>query len=177
MSVEVITFTLLLLIAGNETTTNLIGSAMGQLIRHPDQLAEVAADLSLVPAMLEEAVRHQSPIQGIPRKVMRDVELAGTSLPKDAMLMVMFASANRDEKHFPDPDRFDIHRNTQGHLGFGHGIHFCLGAALARLEAKVAYEALLSKCVDIKLETDELEMVDSVLLRGPKSVPLSFTPR
>jgi cytochrome P450 len=174
---EVITFTLLLLIAGNETTTNLIGSAMVQLTRHPDQLAEVAADFSLVPGMLEEAVRHQSPIQGIPRKVMQEVEVAGTSVPKDAMLMIMFGSANRDEKHFPDPDRFDIHRNTQGHLGFGHGIHFCLGAALARLEGKIAYEALLSKCGNIQLATDEIPMVDSLLLRGPKSVPISFTHR
>ena len=174
---EVITFTVLLLIAGNETTTNLIGSAMTLLARHPDPMAEVVADLSLVPGMLEEAVRHQSPIQGIPRKVMREVELAGTTLPKDAMLMVMFASANRDEKHFPDPERFDIHRNTQGHLGFGHGIHFCLGAALARLEAKVAYEALLSKCGDIQLSIDEIPMVDSMLLRGPRSVPISFSAR
>ncbi len=174
---EVITFTVLLLIAGNETTTNLIGNAMVQLTRHPDQLAEVVADFSLIPGMLEEAVRHQSPIQGIPRKAMREVELAGTTIPKDAMLMVMFGSANRDASQFPDPDRFDIHRNTQGHLGFGHGIHFCLGAALARLEAKVAYEALLSKCGNLSLDLEEIPMVDSMLLRGPRSVPISFTPR
>ena len=174
---EVITFTMLLLIAGNETTTNLIGSAMGQLTRNRDQLDDVATNFSLIPQMLEEAVRHQSPIQGIPRKAMREVEVAGTTVPKDALMMIMFGSANRDEGHFPDPDRFDIHRDTQGHLGFGHGIHFCLGAALARLEAKVAYEALLSKCADIEVAIDEIPIIDSMLLRGPKSVPIGFRAR
>jgi hypothetical protein len=91
--------------------------------------------------------------------------------------MALFASANRDEKQFSDPDRFDLDRNPTGHLAFGHGIHFCLGAALARLEARVAFETLFARCRDLRLEADEVPMLDSTLLRGPSSLPLSFTPR
>ena len=173
---EVLSFVFLLLIAGNETTTNLIGNATRALLAHPAALAQVEADPRLIPGLLEETLRYDSPIQAIPRKVMADVELAGTKLPKDAFAMVLFGSANRDEAQFHEPDRFDIHRNPQGHVAFGHGIHFCLGASLARLEARVAFEELLTRCRNLRLEGEEIPLIDSTLLRGPKSLPLTFQP-
>jgi cytochrome P450 len=173
---EVMSFVVLLLIAGNETTTNLIGNATRALLANPDQLAEVEADPSRIPGMLEETLRYESPIQGIPRKTTQDVEIEGATIPKDAFTMVLFGSANRDERQFPEPDRFDIHRNPQGHLAFGHGIHFCLGAALARLEARVAFEELFRRARNLRVEAEEIPMVESTLLRGPKSVPLTFDP-
>ncbi|MEE9608099.1 MAG: cytochrome P450 [Myxococcota bacterium] len=171
---EVISFVFLLLVAGNETTTNLIGNAARALLDHPETLAKVAADPSLVPAMLEETLRYDSPVQGLPRLMLSDVEIGGATLPKDARVILLFGSANRDETQFPEPDRFDIHRDTQAHLAFGHGIHFCLGAALARLEARVAFETLFARCRDLRLEADQIETLDSMLLRGPKSLPLAF---
>jgi len=171
---ELLSFVALLLIAGNETTTNLIGSAMGQLTGHPDQLAEVAADLSLVPGMLEEAVRHQSPIQGIPRKVMQEVELAGTIVPKDAMLMVMFASANRDEKHFPDPDRFDIHRNPQRILTFGHADHRCLGNHMALMEGRVLLEEVLRRFPEYAIIQQEVVRPPTEFVQGYSHFPILF---
>ena len=172
---EVRAFVVLLLIAGNETTTNLIGNAMNALLAHPGQLDRVARDRSLIPAMIEEALRYDSPVQGIPRKLVQDVDLAGVTLPKEAFLMVLFASANRDEQHFAEPERFDIDRRTRDHIAFGNGIHFCLGAALARLEARVAFETLFERCRGFRLDSAEVPMVESMLLRGPQSLPLSFT--
>lgn len=170
---EVLNFVALLLVAGNETTTNLIGNAMKALLRHPEQLARVARDRSLLPAMIEEALRYESPIQGLPRCALRETELAGTTLPEGALVMALFAAANRDERQFPDPDRFDIRRNPQ-HLAFGHGVHFCLGASLARLEARVAFETLFDRCRDFQLADDEIPVVESLFVRGPKRLPLRF---
>ena len=173
---QIMSFVVLLLIAGNETTTNLIGNAMKALLQHPDAFARVSQDRASIPAMIEETLRYDSPVQGLPRKVMRDVELAGVVLPKDAFLMVMFGAANRDERVFPDPDRFDLDRRGREHIAFGHGIHFCLGAALARLEARVAFETLFERCQSLQLESAEIPMMDSMLLRGPKRLTLRFEP-
>lgn len=171
---EVLAFVTLLLVAGNETTTNLIGNAMKALLRHPDQLAEVAREPALIPAMLEETLRWESPVQGLARTVVRDTQLCGTKLPKGALLMVLFASANRDERQFPDPDRFDVHRNPQGHLAFGQGIHFCLGASLARLEARVAFEVLLERCRSFELADEDVPFVESFFVRGPSRLRIRF---
>ena len=171
---EVMSFIFLLLVAGNETTTNLIGNAMKALLQHPDQLKQVVADPKLIPGMIEETLRYDSPIQSLPRIVMNETELSGKTVEKGSYLMVLFASANRDSDQFPDGDRFDIHRNPQGHVAFGHGIHFCLGASLARLEARIAFETLLSRCKNIELNADQIPMVDSMALRGPKSLPIRF---
>jgi len=171
---EVLSFVVLLLIAGNETTTNLIGNAMRALLEHADVLDRVARDCTRIPAMIEETLRYDSPIQGIPRKLTQEVELAGTRLPKDAFLMVLFASANRDDRRFPDPDRFDIDRRAREHVAFGHGIHFCLGAALARLEARIAFETLFARMRDFRLDAEEVSVIESNLLRGPKTLPLAF---
>jgi cytochrome P450 len=173
---EVMSFAVLLLIAGNETTTNLIGNAMKALLHHPEQLSRVQADPALIPGMLEETLRYESPIQSLPRLVMTDVEIEGTPIPKDARVLVLMGSANRDASRFPDPDRFDIERGPKDHLAFGHGIHFCLGAALARLEGRVAFEELFSRARDFELLTREILPHDSLLVRGPKELEIGFRP-
>jgi cytochrome P450 len=171
---EVMAFVTLLLVAGNETTTNLIGNGMKALLRHPEQLAEVARDPALIPAMLEETLRYESPVQALPRTVVHETELAGTKLPEGALVLALFASANRDGRQFPDPDRFDVHRNPQGHLAFGHGVHFCLGASLARLEARAAFETLFDRCRDFRLVDDEIPLLESLFVRGPRRLRLRF---
>jgi cytochrome P450 len=124
--------------------------------------------------MIEEALRYDSPVQGLPRRVMQPTELAGTPLPAGSDLLLMFAAANRDQSRFPDPDRFDIHRHPEGHIAFGHGIHFCLGASLARLETRVAFEALFERCRGLRLADDDIPFVDSWVVRGPKRLRLQF---
>lgn len=169
---EVLNFLQLLILAGNETTTNLIGNAAHALIEHPDQLALVAEDASLVPALIEEALRYDAPIQQIFRTVREDTEISGTRVAAGDTLVLILGSANRDERRFPDPDRFDVTRNAGGHLGFGFGTHFCLGASLARLEATAALEALVPELPRMKRTGGRREMIDSFLVRGSKSLAL-----
>jgi len=169
---EVVQFVALLLVAGNETTTNLIGNAVRALLRHPAVLARVAADPALVPQILEETLRWDPPVQLVFRKALADVEVAGTQIPKDAIVAALIGSANRDERRFPDPDRFDLERDTQGHIAFGFGKHFCLGASLARLEARVALEALAPHLPRLRAAKDP-ELVDSFLVRGPQRLELT----
>ena len=171
---EVLSFVFLLLVAGNETTTNLIGNAVSAFLRHPDQLAEVTKDLSLIPQAIEEVLRYDSPIQALPRLATQKVELDSGKVDEGTFLMTYFGSANRDTQQFPDASKFDIHRKPQGHLAFGHGIHFCLGASLARLEAQIALEALLSRCRNLELQTEDIPVLDSLALRGPKSISIAF---
>jgi cytochrome P450 len=111
-------------------------------------------------------LRFDSPVQFIFRRTTRPVEIAGTTIPEDASVTVLLASANRDERQFEDPDRFDITRDTRGHMSFGLGIHFCLGASVARLEARIAFEALLPELRQLKRADDELTFIDSYLVRG-----------
>ena len=173
---ELLAFIVLLLVAGNETTTNLIGNAMIALLDHPDQLAKLRAEPSLVPNAVEEALRYDAPVQFLLRRATRDVELAGATIAEGSFVSVIFASANRDERRYPDAERFDVTRDAQGHLAFGHGIHFCLGAPLARLEGRIALEALLSRLPDLARNGRDIELVDAFFLRGPKRLPLTFTP-
>ena len=172
---DVIAFCMLLLIAGNETTTNLIGNAVRALLDHPDQLRLVLDDASLVPNMVEEALRYDSPVQYLPRNATRNVELGGVLIPAGAPVFPIFASANRDDRRFPDAEKFDVRRNAQGHVAFGHGIHFCLGAPLARLEARVALEQMLRRMPDLALG-GHIEPGLSPFLRGPLHLPVTFTP-
>jgi cytochrome P450 len=170
---ETLMFAVLLLVAGNETTTNLMGNAVLALLDEPEQLERVQSDLSLVPALVEEALRFDSPVQMLFRETTRDVEVAGAPIPKGSAVMPIFASANRDEAQFPEADRFDIDRETRGHLAFGFGIHFCLGASLARLEARVGFEELFKRVTRLRRLEPEVEYVDSFLLRGPRRLPLA----
>ncbi len=172
--VQTVDFVALLLAAGNETTTHLIDNAMLALRDHPDQLEEVRQDPSLVPQMVEETLRYDGPVQMAFRQATSDTELAATKIAKGDIVTVIFGSANRDDQKFPDGDRFDIHRDTQGHMGFGFGVHFCLGASLARLEATIALETLLARLPNIRRTEDALDRVDSFLVRGPTSLPLCF---
>jgi len=169
---DVMFFVQLLMIAGNETTTNLLGNAVHMLLDHPDQLERVQADLSRVPDLVEEAVRFDSPIQLVFRLATRDTELAGIQIPQGAIVAPLLGSANRDERRFSDADRCDIGRDTRGHVGFGFGNHFCLGASLARLEARVALEALVPELAELERSGDARELVDSFVVRGPTHLEL-----
>ena len=169
---DVANFGLLLLLAGNETTTNLLGNALIALLAHPDELARVRRDPSRIPALVEETLRYDSPIQFIFRQATQDVEIAGVRIPSGSVVMPLLGSANRDEAQFPDPDRFDVERDTQGHVAFGLGVHFCLGASLARLEARIALEELLVRYAGFEHCAPRVHYVDSYVVRGPKRLPV-----
>ena len=169
---DVIQFVVLLLVAGNETTSNLIGNAVHALLDRPEALARVAQSPECIPAFVEEAVRFDSPVQLVFRQTTREVEVADTRIPPDAVVAVLLGSANRDERVFEDPDRLDPGRDTRAHLGFGSGTHFCLGAALARLEARVALEALVPLLPECKRVGDAAPLVDSFLVRGRTSLEI-----
>ena len=168
---EAFLYALMLLVAGNETTTNLLGMLLIRLAEDRELFAELRADRSLLPAAVEETARWGSPVQWVTRTATAPYEIGGTVLPKGAKALLFYASANRDPIKFPEPNRFDIHRDTTGHLAFGHGLHFCLGAHLARLEAVTAIDCLLD-------EVDGLELAGPVRwgttpsLQGPVSVPV-----
>lgn len=172
-SAEIVAFAMLLLIAGNETTTNLIGNAMKALGEHPGQLALVTEDAARIPNMIEEALRWDSPVQFLFRMTKEDTVVGGTKIPAGNPVIPIYASANHDESKYPDGARFDITRNTQGHLAFGLGPHFCLGAPLARLEAKVAFEELFAATHHIRSGGDG-QRIDSLMLRGMRTLPLVF---
>jgi len=170
---EVTMFVLLLLVAGNETTTNLIGNATNALLNHPPEFARVCADRSLVPSWIEETLRWDSPVQLVFRTSTAEVELAGQRLPANAHVVALLGSANRDERHWgPTAAQFDVGRSPQGILSFGLGNHFCLGASLARLEARVALEAVLDELPRRERSEARVEHVDSFLVRGPKRLLL-----
>jgi cytochrome P450 len=170
---QVISFSSLLLAAGSETTTNLIGSAMKALSEHPETLERVRAKPALIPQLVEEVLRYDSPIQMLMRATTQPVQLADTTLPAGSMTMLLLAAANRDERRFPAADRFDIDRDTNGHLGFGFGNHFCLGASLARLEGRIALETLLERLGPYEI-TAPVRAHGSFLVRGPAALPLRF---
>ena len=173
-SKEILALAVLLLLAGNETTTNLIGNAVLTLLTHPDELAKVRADRSLVPALVEEVLRYNSPVQVIFRRTAQEVELEGGKIPAGQNVFLLLGSANRDERQFPEPDRFDIARSPQDHVAFGYGIHYCLGAPLARLEGRNALEALLFDCPPFSCATERVEQIASMIVRGPQTLPLRF---
>ena len=175
---EIFFLLLQLLVAGHETSGSLISSAMLLLVNHPSQLAAVCNQPSLIPNLIEEAVRLESPIKAFFRVAKYDTELGGVKIPAGSRLAVLFASANRDESHFPDPDRFDIRRENAGeHLAFGLGIHYCLGATLARTEARIAFEVLLSRLKDIRLAAaNDFRHTPSFIFRGLRALHLEFSP-
>ncbi|MFN0096259.1 MAG: cytochrome P450 [Dehalococcoidia bacterium] len=160
---EVMSFALILLVAGNETTTNLISNLMNILGRRPDLWARLRADRSLVENAIEETLRYDSPVQMLGRGVVRDVEVRGVRLKPGDHIMAAFGAANRDEAEFPEGETFKVDRDFSRHVAFGHGIHYCLGAPLARAEAKVALNALLDGFVEISLPDQGKRTLSSVI--------------
>jgi cytochrome P450 len=171
---EILTFVNLLATAGNETTNRLIGWIGKVLGDHPDQRRELAGDRSLVPDAVEEVLRFEPPsIHGC-RSLTRDVELYGQTVPAGSAIMLLRGSANRDHRAFPpDGDVFDIHRKAGHHLAFGYGIHFCLGAALARMEARIALDEVLARFPDWEVDRRHAEL-DSSIVRGWKTLPVAL---
>lgn len=165
-----------LLIAGHETTTSLIATGLLTLLRHPDQLAHLRQNPELIGPAIEEIVRYESPIQRDFRRVARDVEFAGHRMRAGSLVFQMLGAANRDPKHFADPNRFDINREKRRHLAFGYGIHFCVGAPLARLEGPIAISAVLRRMPDLALATEGIVWQGKRTFRCPTAVPVQFSP-
>jgi len=175
---EILGFCYLLILAGSETTTNLIANGVLALAAHPDQRSELAADSTLLPNAIEEVLRWDSPVQSQARTTSRPVEIHGRTIPAGSKVLILFGSAGRDEREYARAEQFDIRRRIDRHLTFGHGIHFCLGASLARLEAQIAFEELLRRIPDWRIDAEprELERVRPYMVRGPARLPLVFTP-
>ena len=174
---ELLGFAFLLLVAGNETTTNLISNAVGLLDQYPDQRRQLVDDPSLLPAAIEEFLRFESPVQGLSRTPRKDSVIHGCTIPKDAQLLLLYASANRDERRIDDPERFDISRDPKPHLAFGFGTHFCLGASLARLEAKIALEELLARAPEFRVDFASSARLGGGVVRGWATLPVEFETR
>ncbi|MCY1058440.1 cytochrome P450 [Nannocystis sp. SCPEA4] len=168
---EVLTMAILLMIAGNETTTNLIGNGTVALLEHPDVLPRLRADPTRIPGFVEEVLRWRSPVVMLVRTTRRDVSIGGVDIPQGAVLGVLVDSANHDPTHFAEPERFDIERQS-AHLSFGYGIHFCVGAPLSRLEGRIAFEELVARVPEFSREPGPLEWTPSFNLRGLKRLPL-----
>jgi cytochrome P450 len=172
---EIVDFLVVLLLGGLETTTHLLGNALIFLADHPALWARLRDDPALVPRFLEEMLRYDGPSQSVLRVTTAEVAVGGVVLPRGALVLALVGSANRDERQFPDPDRFDPDRGSQGGLQFGHGIHFCIGAALARMEARAALEALVARFARIERDPGEIRYNRTLTVRGPAALPLRLT--
>ncbi|MCD7436969.1 cytochrome P450 [Streptomyces lincolnensis] len=165
----------LLLIAGHETTVNLITNAVHTLLTHPDQLAALRADMSLVDNAIEETLRYEGPVENATfRYAAEPLQIAGVPIAQGDPVMIGLGAADRDGARYPEPHRFDIHRDTRGHVAFGHGIHFCLGAPLARLEARTALRSLLDRAPALTLDGPPGEWLPGMLIRGLRSLPVRW---
>jgi cytochrome P450 len=173
---EVISFLFLMVIAGNETTTKLLGNAVYWLWKNPSQRALVCDDPSLIPAWVEETLRYDGSTQLLRRTMRGDLTIHGQTIHDQERVVLLVGAADRDERVFPDPDVYDIRRDTSAHLAFGKGTHFCMGAALARLEARIALEEVQRRFPDYELDEPRLQRVHSVNVRGFASMPMEFTP-
>jgi cytochrome P450 len=171
---ELLSTLILLLVAGHETTVNLIANGVLALARNPDQLARLREDPSLSRTTVEEILRYDPPVQFTARVALEDIDIDGTTMGKGEQAIILLAAANRDPEQFPDPDTFDVGRQDNRHLAFGMGAHFCLGAPLARVEGQVALEALASRATDLALQVDPPEYKVNIVLRGLAALPVSF---
>ncbi|MDZ4278991.1 MAG: cytochrome P450 [Dehalococcoidia bacterium] len=172
---ELLATCVFLLAAGHETTVNLLGNGMLALLGHRDQLEALTNDPSLAPGAVEELLRYDTPVQFAGRIAAEDIEIGGKAIPKGRQIVVLLASANRDPQRFDEPDRLDITRQDNHHLGLGFGIHFCLGAPLARLEGEVAFRTITQRLREPRLLIDAPEYKDNVVLRGVRALPIGFS--
>lgn len=176
LSTEELTWNcVLLLLAGHETTTDLIGNDLRALIQHPDQWQTLRAEPGLVSNAVEELLRFDPPFQYMQRVAKEDLEMAGTAIARGERVWLMLGAANRDAAVFPDPDRLDITRTRSHQIAFGQGIHYCPGAPLARLEGQIAFDALVRQFAEFRLAADRLEWLPKVPNRGLKALPVEFT--
>jgi cytochrome P450 len=171
---EILSTVGLLLGAGFETTVNLIANSMLTLLRHPDVLVRLSRDHGMVIRTVEEVQRYDPPVQFRTRTTLTDINVAGVTIPKGATVVLLLASGSRDPARFPDPDRFDPDRTDNGHFGFGRGIHYCVGAPLARMEAHIALNALVRRLVNPRLVTDPPPYRELASLRGPQHLAVTF---
>jgi len=171
---EVVANCIVTMVGGQETTTNLIGSGVLSLLRNPDQLEKLRADLALIPSAVEELLRYESPSQHTARLAPEDTEIGGKQIRKRQAVMAVMAAANRDPERFPDPDRLDITRKDNRHVAFGWGAHFCFGAPLARIEGQIAFEEMLRRLPNLALEPGKLTWRTNLGLRGLTSLPVRF---
>ncbi|WP_066950917.1 cytochrome P450 [Microtetraspora fusca] len=172
---ELLSTASLLLVAGHETTVNLITNGMLTLLRHPAELDRLRRDPGRVVPLVEELLRYEPPVQMLPQRIaLDDIEIAGTTIPKGATITLVLAAADRDPGRFPEPDRFDPDRADKEHLGFGGGIHFCFGAPLARLETQLALSALASRLENPRLVADPPPYRENAALRGPRHLLIEF---
>ena len=174
---EVLGFLRLLLPAGAETTYRLTGSCLYALLRHPEVYEEVRADRAAIDLLIQETLRWESPVQFVSREATEDLDIRGQAVPAGALLSVTVGSANRDERHFPDPDRFDLHRKNDDHVAFGFGAHFCAGSHLALMEARTALNALLDRLPNLRLDADQESHVVGLAFRSPNRLPVRFDAR
>ena len=171
---EVVANSIVTMVGGLETTTNLIGNGVLTLLRNPQELQRLRDDPSLVPSAVEEMLRYESPSQHTGRLAPEDVELGGKLIRKGQAVMAVMAAANRDPERFPDPDRFDVSRTENRHLAFGYAAHFCFGAALARVEGQEVFEAIIRRLPDLQLQPGPLVWRNNLGLRGLTALPVKF---
>lgn len=171
---EVLTYITVIAGAGNETTTRLIGWMGKVLADHPDQRRQLVEQRSLIPNAIEELLRFEGPAPHVARYVAQDVEIHGTTVPAGSTILLLLGSANRDERRFPDGDRFDIHREIGSHLTFGHGIHFCMGAALGRLEGRIALDEVLNRFPEWDVDLDNARLSPTSTVRGWETLPVTI---
>jgi pimeloyl-[acyl-carrier protein] synthase len=171
---ELMATILLLFVAGHETTVNLIGNGTLALLRHPDQLRRLREDPSLLPGAVEELLRYDGPVQRTGRSCSTEVQIGGRTIPENSVVLGIIGAANRDPAIFPDPDRLDVTRGENRHLAFGWGIHFCLGASLARLEAQIALGTVVRRLPHLALATAAPEWRPASALRGLVALPVAF---
>jgi cytochrome P450 len=171
---EMLATAMLLLVAGNETTTNLIGNGMLALLRNPEQMRLLRDDPSLIPTAVEELLRYDGPVQGTGRVATEPMEIDGRLVEPQQAVLCMLAAANRDPAQFERPDELDVTRQPNEHLAFGDGIHFCLGAPLARLEGQIAFQSLLERLPEPRLAAEELHWGGTFILRGLTGLPIAF---
>lgn len=173
---EIISVCMLLFFTGEETTVNLIGNGMLALLRHPQQMQQIKTQPMLIQSAVEEILRYDSPIQITTRVATEDIDLDGITIRVGEKVLVVLGAANRDPAQFPDPDRFDITRVNNSHLAFADGIHYCLGAALTRIEGEIAINALVQQLPDLQLSQDKVEWRNKVAFRSLKALPITFKP-